>query len=222
MGVFWKYFQKTLRFLPILQPGPLAALAEGGAATLDSARTAALWLRDQAFPERCELERLADYAAARGINRFEFELDEQFYGRVRAAYAWHILGGRPEGVRLALVAAMGTANVTLEALRDSDPERWAEHRIRITGISGAALNNLPTVEATFNEVKQGGAKLAGIDVEITLPTVTRYHGVGGMSTGEVATIYPFGVAEIALPILGSNRRMAILSGEVSIIYPLEV
>lgn len=222
MGVFWEYFRTTLRFIPILRPGPLAALAEGGAAALDNGRETALWLRDQAFPERCDLELLDTFAAGRGINRFEFELDAQFYGRVRAAYAWHIMGGRPEGVRLALVAAMGTANVTLEALRETDPERWAEHRIRITGISGGALNNLPTVEATFNEVKQAGAKLAGIDIEITLPTATRYHGVGGVSTGEVTAIYPFGVAEITLPILRSNRRMAILSGEVSIIYPFEV
>lgn len=128
MGIFWTYFRDTLKFPLIGKEGALAQVAQGGAAVLDDVREVMVWLRNQFNPETCDPDRLAGFAASRGIARHRLESDGQYRARVVHAYAWQLLGGKESGM-VKLLAYYGYDIERIENPRDIDPERWAEFAV---------------------------------------------------------------------------------------------
>jgi hypothetical protein len=122
MSLFWDYFKKTLRFMLIQKPGPLAQTAKGGAESLDRAREDALWLREQFLPAICDPEYLKRFGRSRGIRRYWHETDEQYKNRVILAFVWQLLGGRHHGLS-ELLNYYGYSGVEIVNLRDEDPLR---------------------------------------------------------------------------------------------------
>lgn len=219
MSVFRDYFKKTLRFLPVQKPGAIAALCEGGAGVLDTAREAVLWLRDQFHPERCSEDTLSRFAESRGISRFSYESDEQYFGRIRWAYSWYVKGGRDAGMLWILQDGYSVENAEVINLRNEDPLRWAEFAIKVENFTGQALLSLPSVIAAINEVKPARSKFAGFRLKMTTETATRHVGASGPVSGGVATIYPFGVGSIDLPAACGYRGAAFTGGTNTVIYP---
>ncbi|MDD5107548.1 MAG: hypothetical protein PHC49_18290 [Desulfuromonadaceae bacterium] len=161
MGLFWDYFLRALRLPFIQRPGPLAMLAEGGADSLDAARTDMLGLRDQFFPSRCDDAFLYRFAAARGIVRHPLEPAEHWAERIRFAYAWWVSGGRESAMAEALTAGFGFTKADVFNMRIEDPARWASFKVWLLCES----ITVPSVSAAsviwaINEVKPARSKLA--------------------------------------------------------------
>src|SRR6185369_13887498 len=128
MGLFWDYFKRTLRLAFIQHPGPLAMLAEGAAALLDTVRDVVLQLRDQFLPFLCEDVYLARFARSRGIVRNPLEPDDHWQARVRFAYNWWIRGGRPSAMSEALRVGFGFVDVKVINMASAG-EQWAEFKV---------------------------------------------------------------------------------------------
>ena len=127
MSIFGNYFQKTLRWLLIDRPGPIAALALGSAKALDNVRAPIFWLRDQFMPRSCDETRLPDHAQARGVRKWSGETTDQYRNRIVTAWAWHRMGGLHEGLPkiLEYCGYPGTE------IRPLDQYRWAEFDVEL-------------------------------------------------------------------------------------------
>lgn len=187
MSLFWAYFRDKLRFAPIQRPGPLAALAEGAAAALDTVREVMLKLREQFFPEKCEQELLKRYARSRGIVRVPLEPEAHWLYRVRFAYLWWRSGGRGGAMAITLTNYFGFLSVTIENLRGEDPERWAEFRVRAELIGSDPSVAPEQVEWAINEMKPARSKLAGLEFIVSalggVPTWSF-----GLTSAEIVTV----------------------------------
>ncbi len=224
MGRFNTYFKNGLKWIPIHRPGPVAALVEGASMLLDTAREEILWLRDQFLPDRCDVRYMDRFAASRGITRFDYETEQQYYDRVRTAYDWHLQGGRDGSLRWILRDGCGLAEDDIEIvnLRDEDPARWAEFDVRLQNIQGDALVGLPAVNWAIAEVKPARSKFAGLRMHIDLEPATLYHAAGGPLIAEYTTVYPFGVGRIEMaPATLFHAACGPVIGEHAIIYPQE-
>ncbi|WP_051283808.1 phage tail protein [Desulforegula conservatrix] len=221
MSIFWNYFKNGLKYALIWQPGPLATVVQGAADVLDSARESVLWVRDQFLPDRCEEENLDGFAASRGIVRAAYETDDQYYSRVRLAWHWYVLGGRESGIRRIVADACGIDTMEIINLRDTDPERWAEFRVRINNIQGDMLTKLPTMTWAINEVKPARSKLAGFELVLYLEKAQAWIGCGGPVAGAVTTVYPLITTEITLEPVMLMSAAAIQTGSDTIVYPKE-
>lgn len=133
MGIFGNYFQKTLKWLLIDKPGPIAALVMGAANVLDGVRAPIFWLRDQFLPRSCEEIILLDHANVRGVRQRSDETDEQFRERVVTAWAWHRLGGLNAGLPkiLEYCGYPGTEIVNLAHDDEGYRDRWAEFEVEL-------------------------------------------------------------------------------------------
>lgn len=167
---FWKYFHDTLSWRLIDAPGPVAALARGLAHRLDMVRDDALFLRDQGFPQKCEPELVPVHGNARGLSRHYTEALEQFRQRVTNAYAWHMLGGKWEGLPQ-ILRFYGFDIANIEGLRKYQSSRWAEFQVA-PGSSGnieelnAMLAGLETLVWLINEYKPARSLLARLYNEV--------------------------------------------------------
>lgn len=219
MAVFWNYFKNTLKFALIWSPGPLTSLVRGAAGVLDDAREAELWLRDQFLPERCETANLDEFARSRGITRAAYETDVQYYERVRLAWNWFVTGGRESGVKRIVSDACGIDTVDIINLRDTDPARWAEFRVRINNIEGDMLSKLPTMTWAINEVKPARSKLAGYELVLYLEKASAWIGFGGPVSGAVTTIRPLTATEINPEPVIFISASAVQTGSNTMVYP---
>ena len=166
MGIFWKYFRETLRWPLIWKEGPISVLVKGGAAVLDGVRDTIIWLRDQFSPATCDTAYVASHAEARGIVRHTLETDDdEFRGRVVAAYTWWMNGGRQGGLP-ELLAYFGYTTDEIVNLRSSDPDRWAEFTIALEKAdgSGFAETDYALVEWLVNDQKPARSVCAGIEM----------------------------------------------------------
>ena len=189
MGLFWSYFRDTLRFPAILRQGPLAMLAEGGAAVLDDVRGVILQLREQFFPEKCEEVLLTRYAKSRGIVRAPLETEEYWKARVRFAYLWWARGGRASSMEQTLVKFFDFASAAVISLRDEDPTRWAEFRVELEVLGGTLSISQEQIEWGINEIKRASAKLAEVVYTYSSEGAVPVIGISLQST-EIVTIYP--------------------------------
>jgi len=217
-SIFWNYFKKTLQFILIQKAGPLAQMTKGGALALDKAREDDLWLRDQFMPGRCDDEFLANFAKSRGIVRAPQEPEEYYQNRIRMAYIWYILGGRDDGMEQAMMNYFGFTEADVINLRNEDPERWAEFRVKLNGVVGDILDRLDQVEWAVNEVKPARSKLAELELWLTFAMPTAGVAIG-MLSGPVTLIYPYIAGEIEFYPAGPYVGPACLSGQDTTIYP---
>ena len=161
---FWTYFHDKLRWALIDAPGPLAAVIKGLAHRLDLVREDALFLRDQGFAQRCEPELVPIHGYSRGLARHHKETPEQFRQRVINAYAWHMLGGKQEGLPQ-ILKFYGFDIAEIENLRKYQSSRWAEFQIglpsgdSVEGLT-ALISELEMLVWLINEYKPARSILA--------------------------------------------------------------
>lgn len=200
MGLFWDYFRNGLRFALIGRPGPLALLAEGGAAALDAVRGHILWLRDQFLPEKCDEVHLTLFAASRGIVRAALETEAHYQARVRFAYLWWARGGRPSAMSTALVQFFDFEAAKVISLRAEDPARWAEFRVEIDVCAGNLEVSPAQIEWAINEMKPARSRLAEVRYGFAVAGAVPVIAVG-LQSSEIITVYPLPdePGETALP-----------------------
>jgi len=160
---FWKYFHDRLNWLPIQRPGPLAAIAKGLAHHLDASREDILWLRDQWHPAKCEPEAVPGFGRSRGVLRHSRESDAQFRERVIHAYAWHLLGGKVEGLPQ-ILKFYGLEAPEIINLRRLLPSKWATFQLAFNATQNSRdqaelLANLDVIIWLVNEYKPARSRL---------------------------------------------------------------
>lgn len=166
MGLFWDYFRKTLRWAPIWKDGSLSALAKGASESLDEARTAVLWVRDQFVPERCDDDHLDAHARSRVVpGRHYRETYDQYRDRVVRAWDWHEKGGKARGLS-EILEYYGFEEVKVTSLRAEDEARWAEFRLQVRPTFWMLQADYDLLTEIANEYKAATAKLETIVVQI--------------------------------------------------------
>lgn len=163
---FWRYFRDVLRWPLIHKPGPLAALVQGQARSLDETRDDIVYFREQWFPEHCEASLIPGYGTSRGLVRHPRENAAQFRQRVIKAYAWHMLGGKIEGLPQ-ILRFYGFESLKIENLREYQPSRWAEFQLGLKTPASQAeqeslLKDLDALIWLINEYKPARSVLARI------------------------------------------------------------
>lgn len=182
MSVFWKYFTKDLKFIPFLKEGNTQLVGKGAASHLDETRDRILWLREQFIPLLCDEGMLPYFAESRGIVKAPSETQEQYYQRIRYAYAWFVLGGRETGVDISLRNYFGYESVGVYNLRQDDEDRWAEFDVMIGDVSGEQLNYVNETIWAINEIKPARSKLS--QLRYTAPVTQGTEYFGGVLTSE--------------------------------------
>ncbi len=157
MSEFWQYFKDVLRWPLIHKPGPLAALVRGKAGFLDTARDDIVYFRKQWFPEFCEAGLVPSFGDSRGLVRHPKENAQQFRQRVVHAYAWHLLGGKVEGLPQ-ILKFYGFDIGEIVNMRKYTPTRWAEFQLGLKtpttqAEQAALLEDLDTIIWLVNEYK---------------------------------------------------------------------
>ena len=188
MGIFWSYFRDTLGWSLLHHAGPLAALVEGLARSLDVVREDIFWLRDQLHPATCEAAYVQLHGESRGVRRHPLETDAQYRKRVVKAWTWQRLGSKSVGMPMVL-EHYGYPDCSVRNMRDEDSERWAEFKLRV-GVpeSGLDTEDYQLVEWTANETKPARSVLAGLETEAEANGVIR--AATALTVGSVTTIYP--------------------------------
>lgn len=156
MSLFWQYFKNTLRWGLIWKPGPLSAVAEGGAAVLDQVRDHELWLRRQFFPELCEAGYLGKFAMARGLQRMPHETDAAWRSRTSNAYFFWKAGGTPGGMQRVLEWFYGDVSI------DETVGGWAEFGVQV-GLNSESPYTKFLIDL-INETKPARSRLYALDL----------------------------------------------------------
>jgi hypothetical protein len=151
-------------------PGPLQALAKGLAHRLDAVREDAVFLRAQWFPALCDPELVPAHGTSRGLTRHHTESPEQFRQRVINAYAWHLLGGKQEGLP-EILRFYGYSIAGIKNLRKYQPSRWAEFQVGLINPAtladqNAILADLETLVWLINEYKPARSVLFRLYTDI--------------------------------------------------------
>lgn len=97
MSLFRDYFKNGLRWPLLAFGGALDALTSGAAGTLDTARDAVLWLREQFLPELCVENYVEAHARSRAVRKWCVLPVELREAAVRA-YLFYKMGGRRSGL----------------------------------------------------------------------------------------------------------------------------
>lgn len=176
MGVFKDYFFKTLRWPLIHRPGPLAALIEGLARSLDEVRDDIIHLRDQFNPWTSEATMIPSHAGSRGLTQHATETDSRFRERCLRAFAWHRMGGGQLGMPQ-ILAHFGYPDTTMLNVRHEDTERWAEFKPAIPIRSGLQAEDYRLIGWIANETKPARSKLAAIRVTSTVDGLPHAGGI---------------------------------------------
>ena len=177
MGIFWKYFKNSCRWIFIQQSGPIPAIVEGGSFLLDTARESILWLRDQFNPATSETDFAGKHAESRNIRTLPGETEEQFLSRIIYALLWFRRAGKRPGMKDNF-EVIGWPDTEIINCRDEDPERWAEFKLDLKA-EGKTVSpeNINTIIEMTNDQKPARSKLASIGLNSSL---TRYDYFSGM------------------------------------------
>lgn len=88
-------------------------------------------LRLNRFPQTSTIEALYLLAKERGIEKFDFETEEEFRERVINALDWHRLKGTVKGIKT-ILKIYGFENIKVEPVLKTDPNRWAEFNVKFS------------------------------------------------------------------------------------------
>lgn len=184
--MFWDYVRKKLAFIPVLTPGPIAALVEGAATNLDTARADILALRGAMMPETAEPDYLSIIARQRGILRWPDESLDAFRVRVTIAWLYWKTGGNPLGLEEVL-HAFGYQDV--DVIEHTD-DIWAETTVAVKMEMAHAVPNTSYLVRLINDVKPARTRLRGLNLfsgeSAALnagPTVIKTHTQNQLTTG---------------------------------------
>jgi len=196
MGAFWTYFKDVLGWNLLHHGGPLAALAQGLAESLDAARGDVFWLRDQLHPATCEDAFVAKHGKSRGLARHPLETGAQYRRRVVKAWAWQRLGSKSAGLPQVL-AHYGYPDCRVRNMRGQDQQRWAEFTVR-AGVpeTGMGPQDYRLITWTANETKPARSVLAGLETETKARAAVR--AATALAVGTVTTLYPATPEETAV------------------------
>ncbi|MBU1002801.1 MAG: phage tail protein [Proteobacteria bacterium] len=185
---FWSYFRDELRWPLIWKPGPISALVEGLARTMDDARADVLWFRNQFNPATCDDANLAEHAASRGLERHRLETDLGHRARCEKAFAWQALGGGQVGVPK-ILEHLGYPNSAIRNIREEDEERWAEFKVRTrVPERGIESVDLELIAWAANDQKPARSILAGLETEGVIGGGA--YAATVLLTGTVVTLGP--------------------------------
>jgi P2-related tail formation protein len=177
MSIFKDYFFKTLRWPLIHRAGPLAALVEGLARSLDDMRQDIIWLRDQFNPWTCEPEMIVRHAESRGIRQHATETDVRFRNRCIHAFAWQRLGGGQMGMPQ-ILNHYGYPNTRMLNVRAEDSERWAEFRVNMeVPETGLKCEDYTVVKDVSNDQKPARSLLAGLNINAQVSGSIKVAGI---------------------------------------------
>jgi hypothetical protein len=152
---FWRYFRDTLAFGLISSPGALAAIVQGMARSLDTARKDILWVREQFVPPTAEDGYIPLHGASRGAPRTRFDNPARYRVRVERAAAWHKKGGKTIGLPEILME-YGFSDGKIYNCRDDDPDLWAHFDINLLNPpADFSTWDVDTVFALANQYKPG-------------------------------------------------------------------
>jgi P2-related tail formation protein len=197
MGAFWNYFKDVLGWNLLHHGGPLAALAQGLAGSLDAARVDVFWLRDQLHPATCEDAFVALHGRSRGVARHPLETGAQYRRRVVKAWAWQRLGSRSAGLPQVL-AHYGYPDCRVRNMRGQDQQRWAEFTLRVgVPVEGMNAQDYRLITWTANETKPARSVLAGLETETTARAAVRAASI--LAVGTVVTLSPATPKETGVP-----------------------
>jgi hypothetical protein len=137
---------------------------------MDTVREDAVFLRAQWFAQLCEPELVPAFGVSRGLARHHTESPEQFRQRVINAYAWHMLGGKQEGLP-EILRFYGYSVAEIENLRKYQPSRWAEFQVGLINPAALADQNailagLETLIWLINEYKPARSVLFRLYTDI--------------------------------------------------------
>lgn len=154
---FWRYFNDILAWPLIHAPGPIQALAQGVALTMDEVRDDIVYLRKQFFPALCDQRLVSAFGKSRGLVRHHTETEDQFRTRVVNAWRWHELGGKTEGLP-EILRFYGYEVEAIENMRKFSKGRWAEFMVRLKTPASFSdqqeqVRNLKTLLWLINEYK---------------------------------------------------------------------
>lgn len=211
MGELWRYFKNILHWGPIQKPGPVQALAHGTAQGMEQAREDALYLRDQWLPALCDESMVPEHGLSRGIIRHVTETAAQYRSRVVHAYAWHMLGGKTEGLP-EILRFYGFDVESVENMRQFSPTRWAEFMVRLKTPDSyidqeAQLNSLKTLVWLVYEYKAARSYffrvyndsydrrpiVLGVGPKLGSGWLSHWSGVIAPEAGDDDTIVSFGM-----------------------------
>jgi len=132
------------------------------AALLDDSKDDVMWLRRQFFPQLCDDSYVESHAESRGIERYEYETDKLFRGRVSNAYLFFAAGGRKSGVN-AFLDYLGLDAYVIEYHEYiGEPAiGWAEFIAVINMESlDQTIGNRQFLLSMFNELKPARSRVA--------------------------------------------------------------
>lgn len=174
MSLFWKYFLKTLNYLPLHKSKALACIIEGLAAYLDNIRLDIIKARNQYIIHLSDNSLLSLYGLSRNITRSQYDNDETYKTRVLNAYKWISLGGKVEGM-LTILKDYGFPKAEFRNLREIDPLKWAE--FEFTYPENLLISDMEKIVAIINQYKPARSRLTKMNTPITNAGTYYYAGI---------------------------------------------
>lgn len=130
----------------------------------DGLKEDALRVRDETNVATASPIMLPIHGQDRNMPRLAGESVEGYRTRLAMKSIIAEKGGLKEGILYAL-AALGYEQSTVEPFVPQDPKRWAEFIIHLKSSKQNGIDNLDTILAEVNKVKEGSSKLYGIVLE---------------------------------------------------------
>jgi len=176
--MFWNYIRTKLAFIPVLKQGPLSALVNGAAKSLDTARGDILAVREAMMPETAAPNYLAVIARQRGIVKWPDEAFDAFRVRVTIARLYWRTGGNPFGL-CDILNAFGYRDIDVI---EHTGKIWAEMTVAMKMDLAHAVPNTSYLVRLINDIKPARSRLRGLNLfsheSMGLnagPTVVRTH-----------------------------------------------
>ncbi len=116
-----------------------------------------LSVREQTMILTCAEALLPVFGQERDMPRLKGETARQYRLRLLQKYKIAEMAGTNEGI-LTAVKALGHDNVTIEPMHQTDPDRWAEATVWISGTK-AVIPNREIIQQEINNQKPASAKL---------------------------------------------------------------
>jgi P2-related tail formation protein len=174
---FFEYFKDVCRWRYIQNKFHLSAVIEGASKSMDTAKDAIYWLRDQAIAMRCDDQFLNEHAKSRNIETLTGETDEDFKNRIIFAYSWFRRAGRKAGMKENL-NLLGWPDAEIINCRDYDLDKWAEFDIELyANQKQFSEENFKSVLLLINNQKPARSKLNALGINSSMERQDYFGGI---------------------------------------------
>ena len=143
------------------------------------------------FPQTATPQALYMIAKERGIEKFDFETEEEFRNKVINAISWYEKAGTVKGIK-EILALYGFENVKITPVLQTDPNRWAEFNIETTSEKEINAETAQLVVEIVNRLKPTHEKLKDLILSyLAQAQVNIYSGTMAESTANSQMIDGF-------------------------------